>query len=348
MQQNRIRLKDVAEAAQVSVATVSLALRGHRRIPAETREMIRKLARRLGYRPDPAMGALAAYRNRAGNRAPSLECLALLRRRKEEETDREVELVAGMVAGLETGSGEAGFHLEGFACPEEPRLVRALLRTLHQRGMAGIFLDAGSAELVAEAGMGAWERMPAVVLDPSGRPGNFPVVALDAAGNGLRLARSLVEAGYRRPALAWGKETPPLLAAWWETALRLGWPGGFAGETFPREAEAADLRAWLDRHQPDVVVATDPEVEERLAAVGRRVPLEIGVVLAECAGRPERFTGIRTNLGGLGAKAVELMRELVFRGEPPAEDALGRYALAGVWQVGKTARSPVPGVASEN
>ena len=47
----RIGIKDVAEAAGVSVTTVSHALNGKGRLPVETRERVQRVARDLGYRP---------------------------------------------------------------------------------------------------------------------------------------------------------------------------------------------------------------------------------------------------------------------------------------------------------
>ena len=43
---------------------MSLALRNHPRLPLETRERIRSLAEKMGYRPDPFLRALVAYRGK--------------------------------------------------------------------------------------------------------------------------------------------------------------------------------------------------------------------------------------------------------------------------------------------
>ncbi|WP_051864820.1 LacI family DNA-binding transcriptional regulator [Streptosporangium roseum] len=49
---SRVRLVDVARAAGLSKTTVSDALNGAGRLPAATREHVRQVARRLGYRPN--------------------------------------------------------------------------------------------------------------------------------------------------------------------------------------------------------------------------------------------------------------------------------------------------------
>lgn len=60
----RVRLVDVAVAAEVSTSTVSAALNGTGRLSETTRERVREAARRLGYRPDPTARLLRAGHTR--------------------------------------------------------------------------------------------------------------------------------------------------------------------------------------------------------------------------------------------------------------------------------------------
>ena len=53
----RVTLSDIAKEAKVHVTTVSLALRDHPRIPAETKQRIKDLAKKMGYAPDPILSA---------------------------------------------------------------------------------------------------------------------------------------------------------------------------------------------------------------------------------------------------------------------------------------------------
>lgn len=58
----KITLKDIARETGFTVATVSRALSGKDKISQQTRVAIRMTAKRLGYRPDPALSRLAAWR----------------------------------------------------------------------------------------------------------------------------------------------------------------------------------------------------------------------------------------------------------------------------------------------
>lgn len=61
---SKITMADVAAALGVHPTTVSMALRGHHRIPAATREKVVRKAREMGYRPNPLVSALIAERKK--------------------------------------------------------------------------------------------------------------------------------------------------------------------------------------------------------------------------------------------------------------------------------------------
>ena len=60
----RVKIKDVAEKAGVSIATVSLALNGNEKINIETRKRVAEVAKALGYRPNPSAKRLASRKSR--------------------------------------------------------------------------------------------------------------------------------------------------------------------------------------------------------------------------------------------------------------------------------------------
>ena len=61
----RARIEDVAQAANVSVATVSRALRGLPNVAESTRSKVTEVAAAMRYQPDPAAARLAAGRTRS-------------------------------------------------------------------------------------------------------------------------------------------------------------------------------------------------------------------------------------------------------------------------------------------
>lgn len=59
---SRVSLKDIAARAGVSVATVSLALRGRGNVAKSTADQVRLVAKEMGYTPNPLLSSLASKR----------------------------------------------------------------------------------------------------------------------------------------------------------------------------------------------------------------------------------------------------------------------------------------------
>jgi LacI family transcriptional regulator len=59
----RVSMREIAATLGVSHVTVSMALRDNPRVSAAMREKVKRLAAEMGYRPDPMLNALAAYRS---------------------------------------------------------------------------------------------------------------------------------------------------------------------------------------------------------------------------------------------------------------------------------------------
>src|SRR5687767_11091869 len=96
----RVTLADVARVAGVHRTTVALALRNHPGLPGDTLKRLKTLARKMGYRPDPTLAALNAYRIGAAGRS-NVQVIAYLRylgRREDAQRDCHRDYLAGAEA----------------------------------------------------------------------------------------------------------------------------------------------------------------------------------------------------------------------------------------------------------
>src|ERR1700722_16767953 len=109
----RVTMAEVARSAGVHVTTVSLALRNHPRLPEETRGRIQRIAERLGYRPDPVLRALVAYRGRLAGRR-SMPTLAYITNWNTRWGWRKVTAHPDFHGGAERMAGQLGYKLEHF------------------------------------------------------------------------------------------------------------------------------------------------------------------------------------------------------------------------------------------
>lgn len=62
MTQKPITIKDIAEKLNISVSTVSRALKDNHEISAQTRKTVQELAKQLGYKPNPIAVALKTHK----------------------------------------------------------------------------------------------------------------------------------------------------------------------------------------------------------------------------------------------------------------------------------------------
>jgi len=146
----RVTQQDIAARAGVHVTTVSLALRNHRSLPPVTRDKIQRLAKEMGYSPDPALSALMAYRRGA----------KLIRRNAASRAAKYYGTVAWVTNyptrdGWSAGSGtcfalyrdsaaerlaQHGYRLEDFWLREQGLTAKRASQILFSRGIRGLLI----------------------------------------------------------------------------------------------------------------------------------------------------------------------------------------------------------------
>ncbi len=199
MKPKRVLMKDIAKEAGVHQTTVSLALRNHPSLPTRTRERIQKLATKMGYRPDPAMSALVAYRQ-ATKSEPSEQVIGLVLNFLDEEEFDSNHVHRQLVESAKQRASELGFKVNIFWFGREYPDGKSLNRVLKARGIQGLILaafDYRNLDLKME-----WDFYSAVKINILPDELKFDAV-LSNQMFGVRLAmRELRKKGIRRVGLA--------------------------------------------------------------------------------------------------------------------------------------------------
>jgi hypothetical protein len=312
--ETRVLIKDVAKRAGVHAATVSRALREDARIRIEVRERIRALADEMGYRPDPALRALAKYRAK-GRPAEYRGVLAWITNYGRRNEWRIYEKAA-YFEGATRRARELGYDLEHFWA-NEPGLTPERLRgILAARGVTGVLLPPpipGRERVELD-----WNGLAVVSFGCSRVEPRLHSIHCHHYRAMETLLAELWTLGYRRPGLALLKSVNASVDGAWSAAyLKFGYetagrlPKPMIGDGWGAE----ELLAWRAAQRVDVVVTERIEVLGWLRAGGVDVPRECGFALtgrhrehAPCAGMDENSTVI-------GVTAVELLTSLVERGE---------------------------------
>ena len=307
----RVRLRDVARAAGVSVSAVSQALNGYGTISQATAERVRKVAAELAYRPDLLAASLRRQRT---------STLGILTSFLNHPFHSE------LLAALADAATARGFSLLVATAPDEASGDRQLEQLVDQR-CAGVIVF-GDRPLPAAARSG----VPVVVLYAEAWTPALGVSAVEVDDRaGVRAATEhLLALGHRRIALVANRSRPR--RAGFEDALRtlgLTPDPALVLELPVREIEwtaaerlTADL---LDRH-PDVsaVVATSDAaafgVIRGAYLAGRVVPGDLAVVGFDDISLASTFvpalTTVRQPIAAIVREAMGLMDELLHGHEP--------------------------------
>jgi LacI family transcriptional regulator len=343
----RVTLKTIAEAAGVTPAAVSMALRNHPRIGAGTRERIQKIATSMGYQANPYVTALMAHVRQA--RPLTLHSsLAMIHTFPEKVMWTRNEPSRRLVKGIRERGAQLGFNAEMFWYYEPKTTPARLSRILRARGIRGvIFLPWPQHTPTLELD---WRWFAAATINYNVQSPGLHGVAEDFFGNVRMAFEELWCRGCRRIGFVCKEYHEPesrhrLVAAY----MRL--------LSLYREAGAADIEvlalaewrkepvfAWYERWRPDAIITLDWDLGRWFPQAGVRVPEQLSVVLVnQCPNFP-MFSGINPNYELLGAAAVDLIAEQINNNETGLPKSPKEVLVRGIWEEGTQVR-PVKAVA---
>lgn len=338
-----VNLQAVARAARVHVSTVSLALRGHPRIPARTRQRIQAIAGRLGYHRDPVRTALVSYRRKSGP-SKSLPSIAFLSnkpdlrqfedkacyrlflqgaREQAEALGYRCELV--LVGGANLGPDDLEAHL---AANKTEGLIVGALESRYDT----VTLD--------------WDRYAIVKIDTRFMDPAATFVSNDQT-QVVRLAwERLTALGYRRIGLATGRKD--------EEATNDFYSGGYyveqfqipAGDRIPPlffryhdtpQTAATRFRAWVRRHDVEVVISNWDEILELTHEAKLAVPRDVACCCLCLSAPDSQLAGVIQNHRVVGQKAAEMLALSLRQGAKGAPPLPSYTYVAGEWSAGRSA-----------
>lgn len=197
-----LTLKDLAANLGLSVATVSLALRGKGNLSSQTRQRVRELAESLGYRPNTYAAALSARLHAT----PQHDIpLAVLRRRPTAQS--EWYPLDQWLEGLVKQASDLGYRVEIFN-EECGQPLSALLRVLYHRGFQGVFLSP-IGDMCPE--LPEWKHFSVLTCGRFERSSPFSTVRHEVFESTLLVIDRLREKGCKRIGLALFDHQPPIL-----------------------------------------------------------------------------------------------------------------------------------------
>lgn len=339
-----VTMADVARRAKVSQATVSKALRGLPSIPPRTRERIAALARQLGYRPHPYLSALMQHRRRRGGALPPRTTLAFLTSHPHPDSWRTSPspFFRLLYAGAAEMAEERGYALSPFWLFQDGMSGERFSQMLVARGVRGILLNP-----LPKPGMPLdldWSQFSVVAHGLSLAEPVFHRTSNDHFQSMVLAMRECRRLGYRRPGFLLDAPSSARLEFRWEGAFRIALEKyGFPGQAEPllsAEWDAAEIRRWVRRERPDVVISLFIESQlAELRTAGLRIPEALGAVSLSVHDPASQVTGINQNPRLMGAVAAERLISLVERGETGIPANPVTLTIEGAWNPGRTVRA---------
>jgi LacI family fructose operon transcriptional repressor len=296
-----VRIKDVAAAAGVSVATVSRALAGGP-VSAELRRRVDAAVAASGYRPN-----LSARRLRS-QQAQTVGLIV---------SDIRNPFFTSVSRAVEDAAYAAGLRVILCNSDEDPEKEAMYLRLMEEERVTGVILSPTRG--IAEAQQPVDLGYPVVLIDRAGPTCGTDAVVLDNQQAAQALAEHLAAQGYRRIGGLFGRtsSTGAERQAGFATALARRGITAEARFILPTaEAAEAETLAWLsgaERDRPDALVASNAQSLLGVLRALRQLSLDVPRDLAVAGFDNEPWT----ELAGPGITVIE----------QPVYD-IGRMAMA--------------------
>lgn len=335
-----VTIRDVAHAAGVSPASVSMALRGTGSISDKSRKRIRAIAKKLGYSPNPLLASIASRRFHIID-PERWSPVALL------VCGSDVHPAERLQPETEQRAAELGYRIRAY----DIRALRSppdLGKQLYSQGCVGIIVT----PLFGETRLPAlpWEKFCVVGRGFNWFPTPFPVVRAEAFHAVCRVWERLRQHGYRRIGFAVLRHEPTHHDDAHRRAAALYCQSMAAAAAadipvldapmVPWDVAAERTAEWVTKYRPEAVIGFNFGVSQWLATAGFKMPEDFGFAALHMdrsntvGGRA--VAGILNNLPAQQVCALELLDQRIRHRMFGLDDAPLQTLIPCPWVEGET------------
>lgn len=335
----RITVRQIAQRLNVSHTTVSRALKNDPRISPTVRQKVQATAEALGYRPDPMLSALAAYRKGQTKQSIGAE-LAWINCWPDPKrllTYKEFDLYW---TGAAEEAERAGYRLEEFCCPAKLSPER-LEKILSARNIRGLLLSPAWSTVTPDWSTFDWSQFSLVRFGYSLQSPATHLVTSDQLMDGLMAFEAMWQRGYRRIGMAmWSAQGTRLVrfsAGYLYAQLRIDRKLRLSplvlNDDSPQRDQ--DLLTWLKKEKPDAILTDVSDLRTWLNKLNCRVPQDVGLAaLSVLDGDAD--AGIDQNSREIGRTAVQTLISLIHHNERGIPQTPREVLVSGHWVDGST------------
>ncbi|MBL9208068.1 MAG: LacI family DNA-binding transcriptional regulator [Opitutaceae bacterium] len=341
----RPSLRDIARKLNVSHVTVSMALRNHPRISAARCEEVQRVSREMGYRPDPMLSSLIAYRQ-SKQVKPIAATLAWINRWPDPRALRRQGEFNAYWEGATEAADRLGYRVEEFVVTPDLTAAR-LNKILQARSVFGLLIPPHPAPIQWSSFAIDWPKFAIVRFGFSALDLKAHMIGNDQMRSGELAVRRAHDLGYRRM----GYLTCSGFDSTTDGNFRVGFQRGLetvAVRCHPKPLvlegrleqrlpkDLAAMRAWLHRWKPDAILTSEPALPEVLRQFGLRVPDSLGLFATTVRDCGTIDAGLDQNPMEIGRVAAKTLIELVNQQELGNPLLCRRVLVEGSWVNGKS------------
>jgi DNA-binding LacI/PurR family transcriptional regulator len=343
----RVTLRDIARRLGVSHATVSLALKNHPNISQRRKEEVQRVAQEMGYRPDPALSSLIAYR-RGRKELPIRSSIAWINHLDNPGELRKYKEFEAYWQGATESAERFGYHLDEMIWPKDcsPERFEKIMFT---RGIRGVLIPPHAQQ--PDWGNFHWENFSIIRFGLSVRSPDSHVVTSDQMRMVMMAMEKIHRYGYKRIGF--------VIPASFDAAVGGTFSGGYlVSQNFlklsprlpilstlpspirenPVEA-LKEFKTWFTKHRPDAIMTAVPEVLDFIKQMGLSIPKDVAVAGTSVSDIPVK-AGINQNSLEIGRVAVETLVALINANDRGKPSAPRRILVEGFWQDGDSLPGP--------
>lgn len=339
-QQHRVTLRDLAKRLGLTHATVSMALRDRPGIAKKTRQRVLEEAESCGYRPDPMLSALAAYRQ---NKKPAAYHghLAWLYDHVTFDSFLSRPLFRHYYEGACRRADELGFKVEPYSLREvTPARLSSVLDARGVQGLMVAPLERPNTSLSMR-----WDLFSSVAFGFSLAWPRLHTISSAQYRIALAATRRLHELGYRRVGFFRSRSydqrtdrnfTAGFLSGSMEVPAACRVPPLTINDEEPEPSISAEIKKWIVRSRVEAVLCSSG-LHPLVSGAGFSIPEDVAVGLIGCPNNAPGFAGMDENSFRTGTLAVEQLVVMIQRGERGVPEVPSDILVEGTWVDGGSA-----------
>ncbi len=335
----KVTMQDVADEAGVHRSTVSLALSANPKIPKETRERILKIARSMGYRPDPLVSSLMKQRRTRGDSEKKAALAFVTTWSSPDEWRKVSKSYQLLFLAARARAEELGYSLESFWLHPPESTPEAFERIMVARGIRGLVLAPAPRRESPDQEVSApklnWSRYAVVAIGHTFSSPRLHRVSHDYFASMSLAMAQIVDMGLKRPVLVLASGVERVVDHAWHAAYMLHFVkrlGNPPLKPVSYRRYSVDLGEEIESQAPDAIICLHAGQFSR-SLEQAKVQLDPQIPLFSLDYRPSDGDGggVRPRWRKLGALAVETVVGQIQLGEYGIPSVPRTTSIQGSW-----------------